>query len=88
MVYEVQQRDLTGIDMFVIMLDVVMLCKNLVATVAMGIDPDGRKHILGYRIGSSENEEVCADLLSNLRARGLMRPPDVAYWLSLTIPRH
>ena len=69
LVQVVQQRDLSQVNLLVMMLDAVVLCPDLVATVAMGIDTDGNKHILGYRIGSSENEEVCADLLSNLRAR-------------------
>lgn len=39
--------------------------------VAMGIDPTGRKHVLGVVEGSTENEAVCRRLLSNLVDRGL-----------------
>ncbi len=39
--------------------------------VAMGIDPTGRKHVLGVMGGSTENEAVCRRLLSNLVDRGL-----------------
>jgi transposase-like protein len=34
------------------------------------------KHILGFRVGSSENQEVCKDLLSNLQRRGLKASKD------------
>lgn len=56
------------------MLDAVVLCKDLVATVALGIDTEGNKHVLGFRIGSSENVQVCADLLTCLKLRGLRAP--------------
>lgn len=39
--------------------------------VAMGIDPTGRKHVLGVVEGSTENEAVCRRLLSSLVDRGL-----------------
>jgi len=38
---------------------------------ALGITADGRKYILGLRQGSSENAEVCKDLLSDLTVRGV-----------------
>lgn len=75
LVEEFQQRDLAGIDMLVLMLDAVVLCRDLVATVALAIDTTGAKHVLGYRLGSSENKEVCADLLADLLKRGLKMPP-------------
>jgi len=70
----VQQSDLSGIDLVVLMLDGVVLGKGAVATVALGIDTSGTKHVLGFRVGSSENREVCRDLLSNLSRRGLRAP--------------
>jgi putative transposase len=39
--------------------------------VALGITEDGTKRILGLRQGATENAEVCAALLEDLRARGL-----------------
>lgn len=76
LVEEMQQSDLSGIKLLVLMLDAVVLCKDLVATVALGIDTEGIKHVLGFQVGSSENAEVCADLLSSLRRRGLNAPKD------------
>jgi len=69
-----QQADLGEFDLLVLMIDAVVLAKGVVATVALGIDTNGHKRILGYRVGGSENKEVCADLLSNLAARGLAVP--------------
>jgi transposase-like protein len=70
-VEEMQQKNLNEIDLVALMLDGVVLCRSLVATVALGIDSNGIKHILGFKVGSSENTEVCRDLLSNLQRRGL-----------------
>ena len=76
LVVEVQQSDLSGIDLLVLMLDAVVLSGGLVATVALAIDREGQKHILGFRVGSSENQEVCRDLLEGLSQRGLKAPAD------------
>lgn len=72
----IQRSELSGFDMVVLMIDAVVLCRDLVATVAMGIDAHGSKRILGFRIGSTESAEVCSDLLRDLCARGLTRPKD------------
>jgi len=74
LVSQMQQSDLSGFDLLVLMLDAVVLCKDLVATVALGIDTEGNKRILGFRIGSSENAQVCSDLLTHLKLRGLNVP--------------
>ena len=39
--------------------------------VSVGLDEQGRKHLLGLRQGGSENAEVCTSLLTELRERGL-----------------
>jgi putative transposase len=75
LVDRVQQEDLSGFDCVVLMLDAVVLSAGLVATVALGIDVKGEKKVLGFRVGSTENKEVCRDLLSNLSRRGLKAPP-------------
>lgn len=74
LVEQMQQADLSGFDLLVLLIDAVVLAKGVVATVALGIDTSGHKQVLGYRVGGSENREVCADLLSNLVARGLTVP--------------
>jgi len=74
LVDEMQNRRFDDLDILVIMLDGVVLCKDLVATVAIGIDTQGIKHVLGFRVGSSESEGVCSDLLINLQLRGFKVP--------------
>jgi len=74
LVEEVQQADLSELDLLVLMLDAVVLSDGLVATVALGIDAGGAKHVPGFRVGSTENAEVCRDLLGNLSRRGLKAP--------------
>lgn len=76
LVEQMQQSDLSGLDLAVLMIDGVVLSRNLVATVAIGIDTDGDKQVLGFRVGSSENREVCRDLLGNLCLRGLKPSPN------------
>jgi len=74
LVEQMQQADLSKFGLVVLMLDAVVLSAGLVATVALGIDAEGQKRVLGFRVGSSENKEVCKDLLSNLSRRGLAVP--------------
>jgi transposase-like protein len=76
LVESMQHSDLSGIDLVVLMLDAVVLSKGAVATVALGIDASGIKHVLGFRVGSSENQQVCRDLLGNLSRRGFNPPKD------------
>jgi hypothetical protein len=38
---------------------------------AIGVDTEGRKHLLGLREGTTENRAVCASMLSDLVGRGL-----------------
>jgi putative transposase len=76
LVEEIQKSELTGFDIVALMIDAVVLCRDLVATVALGIDVQGSKRILGFRIGSSESSEVCSDLLRDLSGRGLSPAKD------------
>ncbi len=68
---EMLGRDLSELDILVVMLDGIHLCSGLCSVAAIGIDRSGAKHVLGFRIGSSENAEVCRDLVVDLHRRGL-----------------
>jgi|BioPla2DNA2_1021312.scaffolds.fasta_scaffold22795_2 transposase-like protein len=57
-------------DYPVIMMDGLELGKMTILA-AMGIDRDGRKHMLGIIEGGSENTEVAKGLLADLTGRGL-----------------
>ena len=70
LVERLRTRDIASRDWFVLMLDGIRLSKDQLAVVALGIASDGTKHILDFELGSSENSEVCRDLVSRLVSRG------------------
>jgi len=64
-------RRFDNVDIPVVLIDGVQFTEDYHVLVAMGITIDGRKLILGIRLGSTENATVCKDLLVDLQARGL-----------------
>jgi len=67
---QLRDRDLSQFDWAVLMLDGLRLSKDQLAIVAIGITSDGYKHVLDFDLGSTENAEVCRDLMRRLLARG------------------
>ena len=67
---ELRGRELSGECFFGLMLDGIWLSADLAAIVAIGMTCDGRKIVLDFELGSSENREVCDDLLDRLVRRG------------------
>ena len=67
---ELRSRDLSSENWAVLMLDGIRLSKDQLAVVALGITADGRKHVLDFELGSSENAEVAKDLMRRLDKRG------------------
>jgi transposase-like protein len=63
-------RPLGELDIRAVLVDGTWLGDHLML-VALGIDAEGFKHVLGVREGSTENEGVCRSLLSELVERGL-----------------
>ena len=63
-------RDLSGIDLAVLMVDGVYV-QDHVLLVALAIDTDGTKHVVGVREGATENATACTAMLVDLRDRGL-----------------
>jgi putative transposase len=63
-------RPLDGLDLPVMMLDGTALGDH-VLVVALGIDSEGHKHVLGVAEGSTESNGVCMGLLRELIERGL-----------------
>ena len=59
-------------DWLVLAIDGVVLSKDFVAVVAIGIKSNGEKMILDFEIGSSESFEITSDLLSRVKERGFM----------------
>ncbi len=71
---ELRSRDIASRDWLVLMLDGIVLSKEQTAIVAVGVSSDGTKHILDFSLGSTENYEVCRDLMSRLVERGFAPP--------------
>jgi transposase-like protein len=63
-------RPLNELDLPVVMIDGVHF-RDRVILVALGIDAQGSKHVLGLREGSTESTRVVRSLLSDLVERGL-----------------
>jgi putative transposase len=64
------KRKLSDLSLAVLMLDGIV-CGEHTALVALGIDEQGAKHILGVWEGATENAVACQGLLSDLVERGL-----------------
>ena len=64
------ERDLSKMDICVLVLDGVHIAKT-VQVVALGVETNGIKHILGFREGATENSQVCVELLEDMVKRGL-----------------
>jgi transposase-like protein len=64
---------LDGIEWAGLMIDGIEFHEQVVVVV-LGIDITGKKHVLSFRQGSTENGTLCRELLSSIVARGV--PPD------------
>src|SRR5262249_59783271 len=64
-------RDLSVIDLVVLMIDGGYVGEDHVLVVALGFDAEGNKHVLGVREGATENAASCTALLTDIRDRGL-----------------
>jgi putative transposase len=69
-------RPLDDVEAAVLFFDgIVVDEKSLV--VALAVDRAGKKHVLGLRLGSTENATLCTELLQEILSRGLKLPPRV-----------
>lgn len=64
------RRDLSAINLAVLMIDGLHVDDHVVL-VAMAVDTDGNKHVLGLREGATENSTSCKALLADMESRGL-----------------
>jgi hypothetical protein len=67
---EFRERSLKGVDCFAMFLDTIHRGGEAFI-IALGLDVSGRKHVLGFWQGATENHEICEALLSELDSRGL-----------------
>jgi len=68
---EFKTRSLEDFNAFAIFLDTIHR-GGQAFIVSMGIDLDGKKVPLGFWEGSSENSEICKELLNDMEGRGLV----------------
>ena len=68
--HEWMSSPLDALDLPVVMVDGICFGERVIL-VALGIDTQGRKHVLGLREGSTEKTQVVKSLLSDLVERGL-----------------
>lgn len=64
------ERDLSAMDVCVLVIDGVHIAQT-VQVVALGVESNGIKHIMGFREGATENSQVCVELLEDMVKRGL-----------------
>lgn len=67
---EFKERDLSEIRLFALFIDTIHRGGEAFM-VGLGIDTEGRKQVLGFWEGGTENHEVCEELLSDMERRGL-----------------
>jgi putative transposase len=77
-VEQFRQRRLDEFDFVALILDGVTVGKRQMI-VCIGITVDGRKHVVGLRVGATEHEIVCRDLLRDLVDRGLNATKDYLF---------
>jgi hypothetical protein len=59
-----------GLDLPVLMIDAIHF-RSHIMLIVLGIDTEGRKHVLGMRQGANENTAVVRELIVDLIERGL-----------------
>ncbi len=64
------KRKLLGLKLLAVMIDGVHFAEHMVLA-AIGVDSNGKKHVLGLREGATENAAACKELLADLIERGL-----------------
>jgi putative transposase len=67
---EMMGRDLSGLAICALIIDGIHVGDHLVV-IALGVDDQGEKHVLGLHEGAAENEATCSALLEDLVARGV-----------------
>jgi len=68
---EFKERDLSSVTSLAVFIDTIHRAGEAFL-IALGIDREGCKHVLGFRQGATENHEVCESLLSDMERRGLV----------------
>ncbi len=70
MVDQFLKKRLDDLDLSVLLFDGIHIGKKQMI-VCIGVNMNGHKHVLGLRVGATENEIVCRDLIRDLIERGV-----------------
>lgn len=68
---EFKESDLSSLTPFAVFIDTIHRAGEAFL-IALGIDTEGRKHVLGFWQGATENHDICESLLSDMERRGLV----------------
>jgi putative transposase len=68
---EFKEQDLSEFQAFAIFIDTINRA-GVAFMIALGIGRDGRKRVLGFWEGATENHEVCQELIADMGRRGLL----------------
>jgi putative transposase len=74
------ERSLAGLRLCAILIDGIEFKGDLLV-VALGLEINGHKHVLGLWQGATENTEVCKNLLEDMERRGLDTSKDYLFVL-------
>ncbi len=74
------KRDLSGVKPVIIMIDGVHFSEHVIL-VALGIDAQGKKIVLGIQEGATENSVSCKCLLRDIVSRGVSQEPSTLFVL-------
>lgn len=75
---ELQERSFDSVDPFAVFLDGYHI-GSTVFIVGLLVDTHGKKHVLGFWEGATENHEICIELFNNLEDRGLSLTSDILF---------
>jgi len=80
-----RQQRLDQFDLAVLIFDGIHVGKRQMI-VCIGIDTNGRKHVLGLRVGATENDIVCRDLIRDLINRGVRSDKQYLFVVDGSLP--
>lgn len=75
---EFRERSLKDVHCFAVFLDTIHRGGEAFV-IALGLDVSGRKQVLGFWQGATENHEICEALFSELESRGLVLSKKVLF---------
>jgi len=73
-----RERDLSDFEAFALFIDTLHR-GDAAFTIALGIDLQGKKRVLGFWEGATENQAIASSLLSDMESRGLKLSEEIIF---------